>query len=336
MAAALLRIEAAEAEQRLDRWLRKRFPGLTQGALQRLLRSGQIRVDGKRAEAGMRLAPGQEIRLPPQIESLAAGGGAKPERATAKPATAEEASALKARVLYEDDWVIALDKPAGLAVQGGSGQSRPLDHLLGALARPGDEPPRLIHRLDRDTSGVLLLGRSARATRALTAAFRDRSARKLYWALAAGRPQKKAGRIDLPLAKGGGKQERMEVDREAGEAAETLYAVAQSRPDGKASFLVLAPLTGRTHQLRVHLAALGHPILGDGKYGGRQAHPPVSGLPGQLLLHAAELAVPHPEDGTTLRVSAPPPPHFLAALQALALDPRTSARAVEELMKRGA
>lgn len=329
-------VAAAEAEQRLDRWLRKRFPGLTQGALQRLLRSGQIRVDGKRVEANHRLAAGQEVRLPPNIESLAAGERPKPARETAKPATAEEAAALQARVLHRDRWLIALDKPAGLAVQGGSGQARPLDHLLGALVGPEEEAPRLTHRLDRDTSGVLLLARSAAAARALTAAFRDRAARKLYWAIVAGRPQKKAGRIDLPLAKGGGRQERMEVDPRHGEPAETLYAVAQSRPDGKASFLVLSPLTGRTHQLRVHMAALGHPILGDGKYGGRGAHPAGLRLPGQLLLHAAELAVPHPDDGTTLRVSAPPPEHFLAALKALGLDPRTAERGFEELMKRGA
>ncbi len=338
MAASQVTIAAAEADQRLDRWLRKRFPGLTQGAVQRLLRSGEIRVDGKRADAALRLVAGQEVRLPPQIEALAAAGGspAGRERAGAKAVSPEEAAALRERVLFRDDWVIALDKPAGLAVQGGSGQTRPLDHLLAGLVPAGAETPRLTHRLDRDTSGVLLLALSAAAARSLTAAFRDRQARKLYWAIVAGRPERRAGRIDLPLSKGGERQERMEVDRRNGEPAETLYAIAASRPDRAASFMVLAPLTGRTHQLRVHMAALGHPILGDGKYGGRSAHPALRGLPGSLLLHAAEIAVPHPEDGTTLRVAAPPPPAFLAALAALGLNPKTSDNAVEELMKRGA
>lgn len=328
MSGGQARVEAGEAEQRLDRWLKRRFPALTQGQIQKLLRTGQIRLDGKRAEANTRLAKGQVLRLPPQLLSEAPVEAPRRPR----PASAAEAEALRARVLYRDAWAIALDKPAGLAVQGGSGQSRPLDHLLGALVEADEEAPRLVHRLDRDTSGVLLLGRTAAAARALAESFKERTARKLYLAVVAGRPQKPAGRIDLPLAKQRGAQEIMAVDP-AGDPAVTLYAVAETTADGKASLLALSPLTGRTHQLRVHLAHLGHPILGDGKYGGRRSH---GVLPTPLLLHASELAVPHPEDGTTLRVAAPLPPHFQAALEALGLREERLGRALEELEKRGA
>lgn len=332
MSAGLATVGPDEGDQRLDRWLKRRFPALPHGQVQKLLRTGQIRVDGKRAEASQRLAVGQSVRLPPQLTGEAPAAQPRAPR----PVSDDEAADLRARVLFQDDWAIALDKPAGLAVQGGSGQSRPLDHLLGALAGAGQEVPRLVHRLDRDTSGVLLLGRTAQATRALAAAFKERSARKLYLAIIAGRLEKPAGRIDLPLAKGreGDERELMTVDPN-GDPAVTLYAVAQTTADGKASLVALSPLTGRTHQLRVHLAHLGHPILGDGKYGGRRAHPPLRGLPGQLLLHARELAVPHPEDGTTLRVEAPLPPHFRQALKALELEERRVERAVEELEKRG-
>ena len=335
MSAALATVADDEGEQRLDRWLKRRFPDLPHGQVQKLLRTGQIRVDGRRAEASQRLLAGQSVRLPPQLTAAAPAPPRGP-----RPVSADEAADLRSRVLFQDDWAIAIDKPAGLAVQGGSGQSRPLDHLLGALTRPGQEAPRLVHRLDRDTSGVLLLGATQRAARALTAAFKERSARKLYIAIVAGRLDTPHGRIDLPLAKGrageswGEGRELMTVDRD-GEEAVTLYATAQVAGNGKASLLALSPLTGRTHQLRVHLAHLGHPILGDGKYGGRHAHPPVQGLPGQLLLHARELAVPHPEDGTTLRVEAPLPPHFLQALKALGLEERRVGRAIEELEKRG-
>jgi len=335
VSAELATVADEEAEQRLDRWLKRRFPDLPHGQVQKLLRTGQIRVDGKRAEASQRLVAGQAVRLPPQLTGAAPAAPRGP-----RPVSADEAADLRSRVLFRDAWAIAIDKPAGLAVQGGSGQNRPLDHLLGALAAPGQETPRLVHRLDRDTSGVLLLGASQHATRALAAAFKQRSARKLYLAIVAGRLDKPHGRIDLPLAKGrpgegrGEGRELMTVARD-GEEAVTLYATAQVTGDGRASLLALSPLTGRTHQLRVHLAHLGHPILGDGKYGGRQAHPPLRGLPGQLLLHARELAVPHPEDGTTLRVEAPLPPHFLQALKALGLEERRVDRALEELEKRG-
>jgi 23S rRNA pseudouridine955/2504/2580 synthase len=175
-----------DADQRLDRWLRRSFPAVSQGLIQKLLRTGQIRVDGKRAEASQRLAAGEDVRLPPQLTGAPPPSPAEGPR----PPSAEEAEALRARILHSDRQVIVLDKPAGLAVQGGSKQNRPLDHLLAALVPAGEEAPRLVHRLDRDTSGALVLARGAAAARVLTTAFRERRARKLYLALVEGKPQK--------------------------------------------------------------------------------------------------------------------------------------------------
>lgn len=322
------RIAAEDAGQRLDRWLRRAFPAASQGLIQKLLRTGQIRVDGRRAEASLRLEAGQELRLPPQL----VGSTQAPPKSARAP-SAEEAEALRQRILHSDRQVIVLNKPAGLAVQGGSKQDRPLDHLLSALVPAGEETPRLVHRLDRDTSGALVLARTAAAARALTEAFRERQARKLYLALVEGRPQRPAGRIALPLAKGGeAGRERMGIDHEDGEEAVTLYAVVATNQNGRVSLVALSPLTGRTHQLRVHLAAEGHPILGDGKYGASE--------PGQLMLHASEIAVPHPDDGTTLRVAAPLPEHFTAALERYRLNSdkleHRMADAIGKLIERGA
>ncbi len=308
-----------EGELRLDRWFRRRYPGLAHGRLEKLLRTGQVRVDGKRVKAGTRLGPGQVIRLPPHLEAA----GRREVARKAPQIAAEDAAALRDRVLYMDDWLLALDKPAGLAVQGGSGQTRHLDGLLEALRFGADEPPRLVHRLDKDTSGVLLLARTAPAARALTAAFRDRTAHKTYWAAVAGVPRKRQGLIALPLAKrqmGQGSGERMAADEDAGRAAETRYRVVQTAKRD-AAWLVLRPLTGRTHQLRVHCAAIGHPILGDGKYGGKAAFLERCDLPRSLHLHAREIAIPHPEDGTTLRVAAPLPEHMAVSWGLLGFDP---------------
>jgi len=231
-----------------------------------------------------------------------------------------EAEALRARVLFRDAWVIALDKPAGLAVQGGSGQTRHLDAMLDVLCFGADERPRLVHRLDRDTAGVLLLARTAEAARRLGESFKSDAPRKLYWALVAGTPGKPRGVISLPLGKlGGPGGERMSPDAPDAKPAETRFALVAAKGK-KASWLALRPLTGRTHQLRAHLAAFGLPILGDGKYGGKSAFPELPGLPGQLMLLAREIALPHPEDGTTLRVLAEPPAHFLEGLAALGFN----------------
>jgi len=325
-----------EADQRLDRWFKKRFPSLSHGRLEKLLRTGQIRVDGKRAKAGLRIAAGQQVRVPPLSDSPESEA---PARRPA-PVSAREAAALRAAVLYRDDWVIAIDKPAGLAVQGGTGQTRHVDAMLDALRDPGGERPRLVHRLDRDTSGVLLLARTAAAARRLTASFKDKGTGKLYWALVAGGPDRRRGRIDLPLAKMPGPKGEKMTAAEQGKDAVTVYqSIAGKTLKGtrqRVSWLLLMPLTGRTHQLRAHCAALDMPILGDGKYGGQRAFPKAGGngdaLGKRLMLHAREIAVPHPDDGTTLRVTAPLPADMAAAWASLGFDPKHGDDAVNDLL----
>lgn len=303
-----------EAELRLDRWFKRHFPGLSHGRLEKLLRKGHIRVDGKRAKSGQRLVAGQMVRVPPI--DVAPQSNTKTKTASVS-ITDEDAEALRSAVLYRDDFVIAINKPAGLAVQGGSGTRRHLDGMLDALRYGSSERPRLVHRLDRDTSGVLILGRTPAATAALTRSFRQRSAQKLYWAVTTGTPVPHAGRIDQALAKGtvrGG--ERMmaadlgDGDRDGNTRARkavTLYRVIE-HAGKEAALVALSPLTGRTHQLRVHLAGRGTPVLGDGKYGGADAFLP--GRKAKLHLHARRLVMPM-ESGQTLDITAPPPPHMV-------------------------
>lgn len=296
-----------EADLRLDRWFRRHFPHLPHGALAKLLRTGQIRIDGKRAETGTRLVPGQTIRIPP----LPDPGAAPPK--LAPPFDERAAKELQARLLYRDDSVLVLDKPFGLPVQGGPGIGRSVDHLLDALRFGSDERPRLVHRLDRDTTGVLVLARSATAASRLAAAFRARDAEKTYWAVTVGVPTPREGRIDAALAKRPGPRgERVAVvENEGEEQAKVARAVTDYRvvdhAGKRAAWLELSPLTGRTHQLRVHCVALGCPILGDAKYGGAAAM--LAGFPEMLHLHARRLAIAHPEGGR-LVVEAPLPPHI--------------------------
>ncbi len=295
-------VTADEAEIRLDRWFKRHFPDLAHGRLEKLLRTGQVQLDGKRAAAGDRVAPGQQVRVPPLGEASA------PRPAADSPAIRPaDRAMLRNAVLYEDDEVIVIDKPAGLAVQGGTGTGRHLDAMLDALADSG-ERPRLVHRLDRDTSGALVLARSARAASFLAAAFRGKEVRKAYWALSVGVPKPRQGRIDLPLAKLMTKGAERVVTDDDGQRALTFYR-AVSHAGGKIAWLALEPLTGRTHQLRAHLAAIGTPILGDGKYGGASAHPP--GIPNarQLHLHARAISFPHPK-GRRIAVTAPLPQHM--------------------------
>ncbi len=297
-------IPDAEAALRLDRWFRRHYPALGHGRLEKLLRTGQIRVDGKRVRSGDRLSAGQEVRVPALAEL--------PPPAPALSVAPAEAARLRRQILHQDAAVIVLNKPPGLAVQGGTRVERHLDGLLDALRFGNDERPRLVHRLDRDTSGVLLIARTAAAAAFLTRAFRDRATRKIYWALVAGRPKPAQGRIDLALAKrSGAGGERVRPDAEEGKRAVSQYRVVESAGE-RASWLALLPLTGRTHQLRAHCAAIGTPILGDFKYGAAQAL--LAGLPTtrQLHLHARALALPHPQGGV-LRVAAPLPPHMQAS-----------------------
>jgi 23S rRNA pseudouridine955/2504/2580 synthase len=300
-----LTVSQEESTLRLDRWFKQRFPGLGHGRLEKLLRTGQIRVDGHRVKASTRLEAGQTIRIPP----LGIETPAPPRRIEI---SAGEATDLRRRVLYKDDWVIALDKPAGLAVQGGSGTEHHLDAMLDALRFGSDERPRLVHRLDRDTSGVLLLARTASAARSLAEAFRQKTARKLYWAVTVGVPKRDAGVIDLPLAKlSGPRGERVAAEAEEGLRALTHWRVVD-RAGRKAAWLALLPETGRTHQLRVHCASLNTPILGDFKYGGSGAVLPGAERRPPLHLHARAIRMPHPKGGV-VEVKAPLPRHMQEA-----------------------
>lgn len=302
-------VRPEEAGLRFDRWCRQRFPQLGHGALQKLLRTGQFRLDGKRVGAGDRLAAGQTVRVPPLPEAAPAAALAKPRLAP------RDAAFVRGLVLHEDDDVIVLNKPAGLAVQGGTGTSRHLDLMLGAFGE-GEARPRLVHRLDRDTSGLLVVARSQAVARELAFAFQQHRVRKLYWAVVVGRPQRNQGEIDLALAKQGPPgRERMHAD-EDGRRARTAWRVLAAA--GKAgAWLALLPLTGRTHQLRAHCAALGCPIQGDGKYGGKAALP--AGAPPGLMLHAREIDLPLP-GGRRLKLVAEPPASFRESLRRLGIE----------------
>jgi 23S rRNA pseudouridine955/2504/2580 synthase len=309
-------VAADEGDLRLDRWFRRHYPALKHGPLERLLRTGQVRVDGKRAQAGFRLSPGQKVRVPPQAVAAAPVEPVKP----ATPGKVDRDFA-RSLVIHRDDDVIALNKPPGLAVQGGTGTTRHLDAMLDALRFGSKERPRLVHRLDRDTSGVLLLARSAAVAARLGRAFQGREIRKIYWALVVGLPEPAQGRIDLSLEKRPGPRgERMAGGVGTGKRATTLYCVLEDVGQTVA-WLALWPLTGRTHQLRAHCAAIGHPIVGDGKYGGADAYLPAAEVARRLHLHARELSLPHPSGRGTLYLQAELPAHMAASWRFFGFDP---------------
>jgi 23S rRNA pseudouridine955/2504/2580 synthase len=301
-----LQVGRAEDGVRLDRWFKRHWPHLGHGQIQKLLRSGQIRVDGGRAKADTRLTAGSQVRVPPLPEAPSAE-----ERAALSDRDAAYARSL---VIYEDEEVLALNKPSGLAVQGGTKTTKHVDRLLSAWGE-GIERPRLAHRLDRDTSGVLLLGKTPAAAARLSGAFAKRRSEKTYWAIVAGNPKPAEGIIELPLAKlGVGDRELVRpVDPKdpAAEPAETEY-VTISRAGPRAAFMALRPLTGRTHQLRAHMKAIGHPILGDPKYGDETSAALSEGL--KLQLHARRVALPHPSGGQ-LVVEAPISPELKAGFE---------------------
>ncbi len=313
-----IEIDEDDEGLRLDRWLRARFPELNQGRVQKLLRTGQVRVNGARAKAAQRLESGQNIRVPPLggIEAAA-------PRIKSASVSRDEAEFAKSLVLHMDSHVIVINKPAGLAVQGGSKVERHIDGLMDAFVRDGEEKPRLVHRLDRDTSGVLLLARSRKTAAILGQTFRTRSARKIYWALVAGVPRPMQGKITLSLLKQPGPQgDRMHVVSENTQGAQksvSHYSVV-GKAGEKLSWVTLKPVTGRTHQLRVHMTHIGHPIIGDRKYGADFSFPGGE-IPEMMHLHARRLTLPHPAGGT-LDVTAPLPEHMQRSWQLLNFDTR--------------
>ena len=316
---AVRTIEVAEVEagSRLDRWFKRRYPGLGHGRIEKLLRTGQIRVDGKRVKAGLRLSPGMRIRVPPIGDAESAAATRKPARS--REPSREDAARLRALVLYKDDDVIAIDKPPGLAVQGGTKTLIHLDAMLDALRFGADERPRLVHRLDKDSSGVLILARTPAAASRLAASFRKREARKTYWAITVGVPSPREGKVDLALAKLPGRGgERMVADAQAGKRAITYYSVIETA-GRTAAWVALSPLTGRTHQLRAHCAHLGTPILGDGKYGAKAAFLAGRGVSRKLHLHALSLSIPHPRAGR-IDVTAPLPTHMVETFALFGFD----------------
>ncbi len=309
-----------EGDLRVDRWFKRHFPDLSHIRLEKLLRTGQVRVDGGRVKASDRVAPGQVIRIPPLQAATADHPYAKPAAPVIRP---EDATMLHEAVLYMDDLVMVINKPPGLPTQGGTGITRHLDGMLDALRFDAVDRPRLVHRLDKDTSGVLLLGRTASATAALSRAFRGRTAEKLYWALTIGVPNPRQATIRAGIAKvGGPTAERMEVDDEEGQSAITDYSVVDYAGSAVA-WVAFQPKTGRTHQIRVHAAFLGTPLVGDGKYGGAEAQLQGNGISKKLHLHARSIRVPHP-NGTVLEVSAPLPEHMVASFKFFDFNPSAS------------
>lgn len=299
-----IEITAKDVDMRLDRWFASRYPGLSFGRLQKLLRKGDIRVNGKRAKAADRLAKADVIRVPP-LTNEKKPPVSKPEREL----TAEDREFVRSLVMHEDKALFVLNKPSGLAMQGGSGTHRHLDGLLPGLVARGGDRPKLVHRLDRDTAGICVIAKTDQAARALTQAFRARDSKKTYWALTVGVPPMEEGEIEAALAKRGSiGNEKMEVvDRREKDAkrALTLFEVVD-RAALKAAWVALRPITGRTHQLRIHLAHMGVPIQGDGKYADGKR---LEGVDKNLHLFARSLDIAHPMGGR-LSAVAPLPEHM--------------------------
>ncbi|MEG6509785.1 RluA family pseudouridine synthase [Methyloligella sp. 2.7D] len=300
-----------EDGMRLDRWFKTHFAALPHSRLEKLLRTGQVRVDGGRAKSHTRLEAGQMVRVPP----LQAMQGGKPPAAKAQPLSAADRKFLADITLYEDDDLLILNKPSGLAVQGGSKTARHIDGMLAGLGDGPETRPRLVHRLDRDTSGVLVIAKRRSIAAKLGKAFQTRSVRKIYWALVYGVPKPPQGKIDAALVKaqtpdGDRVRKARPGEQDVAQSAVTYYAVVD-RAGQQASYVSLKPVTGRQHQLRAHMAMSGHPILGDTKYPpeGETALP--EGVPNKLHLHARRISFPHPTGEGVVDVTAPLPAHMV-------------------------
>lgn len=304
-------VEDGETGMRLDRWFKTHFPSVRHGQLEKFLRKGQVRVDGGRVKASRRLEPGETIRIPPLDDAAAA-----PREPAQYPAhrREEDASFLRKLVIFEDDHILALSKPFGLAVQGGAKTAKHIDGMLGALEK-GGERPRLVHRLDRDTSGLLLLAKTRAAAAKLGGAFQRHEVEKTYWALVAGSPRPREGTIDFKIAQrmmrvGSGEQERMiAAEGEDAKKALTDFQTLDDAGHG-VSFLALRPVTGRKHQIRVHCAAIGAPVVGDRKYGGENSL--IEGVEPSLHLFCHAMRFPHPKTGKKTTIIAPLDGHMLA------------------------
>ncbi|SPF77405.1 Ribosomal large subunit pseudouridine synthase C [Aliiroseovarius pelagivivens] len=313
-----------EAEQRLDRWVKRMFPHAGQGRIEKGCRKGEFRVNGAKVKSSTRIGPGDEVRLPP----LPVSKNERTEPKAKAAVSAADAKMIQSCVIYRDDHVIALNKPPGLPTQGGSKQLKHVDGLAEALKFDRDEKPRLVHRLDKDTSGVLLLARTQAAASGLTAAMRHKETRKIYWAVVAGVPTPYLGEIRYGLFKaaGGGRgagekmicvHPRAMNDYPDAKRAHTLYATLY-RVASRASWVAMEPITGRTHQLRAHMAEIGHPIIGDGKYGGSSQDNMGDGwgamiggdISRKLHLHARSMTFEHPVTKKPITVTAELPPHM--------------------------
>ena len=317
-------VNADEAGMRLDRWFKTHYPGLGFGQLQRLLRSGQVRVDGGRVKTDARVQPGQVVRIPPIDVDLKVKNGPIGQHDLKH---SDDGELLSRMLLHEDDKVIVLNKPAGIAVQGGSGVTRHIDQMLEAWTSQKGEKPRLVHRLDRDTSGVLVVARTRGAAQKLTAAFRERDTKKTYWSIVKGVPKKREDKISTWLVKEQTPDgDRMRIAKHGEDGADhavSFYRIVEQAGQNFA-WLEMEPYTGRTHQLRVHAAHIGHPILGDPKYfeaDTNWAFP--GGVQNRLHLHARHIDIPHPSGGR-LRVTAPLPPHMVQTWNLFGFDQNTA------------
>src|SRR5512132_1555984 len=300
---------------RVDRFVEARFPGLAFSHIQRIIRKGELRVNGKRAQPRQRLEAGQAVRIPPLRLD--------PRPPARDPKTGNETrDFLKSITLYEDADVLVLNKPMGLAVQGGSGTTRHVDGMLEVLRDAHGQRPRLVHRLDKDTAGCLLVAKTRFAATALAKTFRTRAARKIYWALTAGVPKPRQGRISTFLAKEEREEESfMRIAQHGEEGAShavTYYAVVETSAQ-KLAWVSLKPVTGRTHQLRAHMAHIDHAIVGDPKYFNRENWQLPGGLQNRLHLLARRIVIPHPRGGV-IDVTAPLPPHMLQSWNLLGLE----------------
>lgn len=298
---------------RLDRWFKRHLPDANFNLVSRWARTGQLRVDGARATPGDRLTAGQVLRVPP-----AEAPKAPRPKTDRPPLSAEQTEFIQSLVIHKDASALVINKPPGLATQGGTKTHEHVDGLLDGLCYDLETRPKLVHRLDKDTSGVLVLARTSRAAAYFAKNFSGRTARKLYWALVVGVPEVEDGFIDLPIGKQPGTGgEKMQVDNEEGQSARTRYRVIE-HAGSRCAWVELQPLTGRTHQLRVHMAAIGHPIVGDGKYGLQEAFL-TGGISRKMHLHARRIRIGHP-DGDKLDVTAELPRHFAESMHTLGFD----------------